>query len=87
MPDQGWKDVQKLVTLGDEYKNLITDLEGNEKVWRNWFDYERPEQEELPAGYTKLSAFQTLLLLRIFRPDRVINGVKRFIIEHYNNNH
>jgi len=29
VPDQGWKDVQKLVTIGDEFKNLIEDLEGN----------------------------------------------------------
>ena len=28
-----------------------------------------------------------LLVLRIFRPDRVINGVKKFINEFYNNNH
>lgn len=27
-----------------------------------------------------------LLVLRIFRPDRVINGVKKFINEFYNNN-
>lgn len=29
--DQGWKDLQKLVTLNDTYKHLIEDLENNEK--------------------------------------------------------
>ncbi len=29
--------------------------------------------------------FQILLVLRVLRPDRIINGVKRFIIDVYNN--
>ena len=35
----------------------------------------------MPDGYNKLSCFQILLVLRIFRPDRVVNGMKRFIID------
>jgi len=29
----------------------------HEKEWKKWYDYEAPEKEELPEGYTKLSAF------------------------------
>jgi len=72
--------------LGDEYRNLINDLENNESTWKKWYDLEKPEAE-IPAAYSKLSAFQVLLVLRCFRPDRVINGVKKFIIEQYNNSH
>ncbi len=43
--DQGWKDLQKLITIGESYKNLIEDLERNELVWKKWYDYERPELE------------------------------------------
>jgi dynein heavy chain len=43
--EQGWKDLQKLVAIGDSYKNLIEDLERNELAWRKWYDYERPELE------------------------------------------
>jgi dynein heavy chain len=64
---------------------LISDIENKEKEWKGWYDKEKPESEELPSGYTKLSAFQILLLLRVFRPDRVINGIKRYIIETYGN--
>ncbi len=42
---------------------------------------ERPESEGLPEGYGKLTTYQTLMILRIFRPDRVVNGMKRFIID------
>jgi dynein heavy chain len=43
--EQGWKDLQKLVAIGDSYKNLIEDLERNELAWKKWYDYERPELE------------------------------------------
>lgn len=29
IPEQGWKDLEKLVAIGDEYKNLIDDLKKN----------------------------------------------------------
>jgi dynein heavy chain len=29
VPDQGWKDLQKLITIGNEFNNLIDDLEAN----------------------------------------------------------
>lgn len=86
LTDQGWKDLHKLVVIGDEYKHLVEDLENNEEVFKKWYDLEKPEQEDLP-NYHKLTSFQMLLLLKVFRTDRVINGVKKFIIEHYTNNH
>ena len=46
--EQGWKDMQKLVHIGEEYKNFILDLENNEELFKKWYDFECPEQEELP---------------------------------------
>jgi len=84
--DSGWKDMQALVDIGPEYQTLITHLEENEKEWKDWYELERPEDSPLPGDFKSLSKFQNLLILRVFRPDRVINGIKRFIIEHFNNN-
>jgi dynein heavy chain, axonemal len=81
VPEQGWRDLQQLITIGPEYKNMVEDLDNNEKGWKKWYDVERPESEELPDGYNKLSPFQILLILRVYRPDRVVNGMKRFIID------
>lgn len=63
------------------------DLEDNEEAFKKWYDFEKPEQEEPPLQYNKLTPFQILLLLKVFRPDRVINGVKVFIMDHYGNPH
>lgn len=46
--DSGWKDLQKLITLSDSFKDLINDLENNEADWKRWYDLEKPEMEELP---------------------------------------
>lgn len=74
-----------MVTIGEVYKDLITDLERNEADWQKWYNLEKPELQELPRNLAKLTSFQMLLVLRCFRSDRVINGVKRFITEFYNN--
>jgi dynein heavy chain len=78
----GWKDMQKLVNLGEVWEMIIRDVEQNEDEWKTWYDQETPEESTLPCGYSeKLNKFQILLVLRIFRPDRVYNAIKGFIID------
>lgn len=43
--------------MGDNYKNLIKDLENNESEWKKWYDYEKPENEKPPGDFAKLSPF------------------------------
>jgi dynein heavy chain len=57
LTEGGWKDMQKLVTIGEEYKNLVNDLENNESEWKKWYDLEKPENEEMPREFGKLSNF------------------------------
>lgn len=40
----------------------------------------------MPGKFSKLNSFEILIILRLFRPDRIINGVKKFIIEQNRNN-
>jgi dynein heavy chain, axonemal len=80
--DNGWKDLIKLTTLKECFKDLLVDIsKKSSDKWREWYDLEDPENVDLPSGYTKvLNAMQSLLVLRCFRPDRVYNAVKLFII-------
>jgi len=43
IPDGGWKDLQRLITLGDQFTNLISDIENKERDWKKWYDVEKPE--------------------------------------------
>lgn len=89
IPEAGWKDLHRLVQLGKNprdgveslFVTLIHDLETNLELWKDWYDLERPEDAALPNSYdSKLNAFQQLLVLRCFRPDRVYSAMKNFII-------
>jgi dynein heavy chain, axonemal len=82
----GWKDLTKLPECCEIFKNFVNDFKENLPLFKEWYDLEKPENEELPL-YNKISTFQLLLVVRCLRPDRIINGVKRFIVETYNNPH
>jgi dynein heavy chain len=70
------------MTLGDVWKTIVDDVENHGSQWQEWYDIEAPEQRDLPCQYSeKLSKFQQLLVIRCFRPDRVVNAIKNFIIE------
>jgi dynein heavy chain len=86
LEDRGWKDAKRLAELGGTWKSLIEDIKQNEKSWKRWNDLEAPESEQnLPCGYSqKLTEFQKLMLIRIFRTDRIINAIKLFIMAQMN---
>ena len=48
----GWKDMQKLDTLGDAWSGFLENLKGSPKPWKDWYDLEAPEQAEIPCGYS-----------------------------------
>ena len=86
----GWKDLLKLGSgLGPQvegappspFADLVADVKSNGKAWLAWYDLEAPEEAPLPGGFSeKLQPMQLLLIYRVFRPDRVYNGVKRFVM-------
>lgn len=80
MSNMGWKDLDKLVTINPVFSSLMRDIVDNEVEFREWYDLEKPENSPLPLDYDKkLSLLQKLLVIRIFRPDRIYNAIKNFI--------
>jgi dynein heavy chain len=74
LTDNGWKDIQKLSSLGEVWNGFIDNLKSDPQGWKEWYDQEAPESSTIPCGYSdKLSKFQQLSLMRVIRPDRVIN--------------
>jgi len=78
----GWKDFLCLSTMNAEFEKLLADFTHNPDVWKAWYDLEVPEEEPLPQGGDSvlLSPLQRLCVVRCFRPDRVYNAVKLFVI-------
>jgi dynein heavy chain, axonemal len=79
----GWKDLLYLATMADVFVELVKDLKANHATsWKVWYDLEAPETVPIPGGYhDRLTPLQRLAIMRCFRPDRVYNAVKLFVIE------
>jgi dynein heavy chain len=43
LTDNGWKDIQKLVTLGKVWEDFIENLMARGSAWKDFFDHEAPE--------------------------------------------
>jgi dynein heavy chain len=78
-----WKDLLCMASLLDVYNDLLKDFKSNHStVWKEWYDLESPESIPIPNGFhTRLTPLQRLAVMRCFRPDRVYNAVKLFVME------
>jgi dynein heavy chain, axonemal len=38
--------------MGAIWANLSADIENNERLWKEWYDIEAPEQTNIPCGYS-----------------------------------
>ena len=78
----GWKDLLALCDMNDAFEQLRKDFEKNKDNWKAWYDLEAPETVALPDGHSeKLTPLQRLCVMRCFRPDRVYNAVKTYVLQ------
>lgn len=65
------------------FSRLADDIESEERMWREYYELEAPEEASLPMGYDQsLSEFEKLLVLRCLRMDRVTVGITRCVHAH-----
>eukprot|EP01105_Mastigella_eilhardi_P016134 TRINITY_DN3695_c0_g1_i1.p1 TRINITY_DN3695_c0_g1~~TRINITY_DN3695_c0_g1_i1.p1 ORF type:complete len:4489 (-),score=1285.68 TRINITY_DN3695_c0_g1_i1:87-13553(-) len=87
MNEQAYRDLVFLGTLPD-FSDIDKRVEERESEWQQWASFERPEEERPPltdeqwetmrAGQEKLG-IHLLLLMRVFRPDRVWASVRNYV--------
>jgi dynein heavy chain len=82
LPEQGWQDIQKLITVNEIFARVVDDLTENEEVWHSYYSDQSPELVDIPMGYqAKLDSLQRLSLLRCFRPDRLFLAARRYVVD------
>jgi dynein heavy chain len=75
-----WDNVTELDKL-PAFKSLISSLEQSERDWKSWYMTPEPEETSLPGEWnSKVTEFQKMLIIRAFRPDRIIFCAQRFIV-------
>ena len=77
----------------EKYQGLCDSLLADNMAWKKWIGVEKPEDELIPASKTFAGdgessirsdtpqpiSFQKLMLIRIFRPDRVSYALRNFL--------
>ena len=63
------------------FESLTEKIASDVDEWEEWFNNPEPEKIDLPGEYKVLVGMPKLLLLRVFRPDRLPMAMKQFIRE------
>ncbi|CDJ47273.1 Axonemal 1-beta dynein heavy chain dynein heavy chain, related [Eimeria brunetti] len=88
IPDAGWNDLFRLSTVSAAFKGLRENVLAEPQAWKEWAEDDSAEKADMPGQWSRvLTPFQKLIVVRVFRVDRVHNAIKHFIQwrlnEHY----
>ena len=76
--DNSWATVQALNEVHG-FEGLPDDIVGSAKRWKEWVEFERPENEPLPGEWKRMPEFDRLLVFRALRPDRLTAAMSTFV--------
>ncbi len=60
----------------DAFRGLDRDVEVFAKRWRKLVESECPERDRLPQDWKNKSPLQRLIIIRVFRPDRMTYALR-----------
>lgn len=78
--DTCWMNLGSLQTI-PPFEGILNLVENNEKGWRKWYEKSQPEKEKIPNGFDLLTAFDKLLMIRSWCPDRTLNQAFTYVGE------
>lgn len=62
--DMTWLNLVELSSLAS-FSEILNQVAKGDKIWKQWFDSEAPEEAVIPDGYNNsLDTFKKLLLIR-----------------------
>eukprot|EP00798_Chlamydomonas_sp_ICE-L_P012762 gene12762-16013_t len=76
--DRGWKEMLRLDNI-PAFSGLVDTFERHPGAWREMYESNEPHKVTLPGVYNIMEPFRKLLIVRIFRPDKVVPAVQDFV--------
>ena len=65
------------------FDGIIQDMKDNEEPWTEWATCATPQEDPLPAPWEEsLTDFQKCILLKIFRPEKLMFAFKNYVRTH-----
>ena len=60
---------------------MFSDVQDNIKLWKKVYDSPNPHEEKYPSPYDILQGMDRMVVLRCFRPDKMVPSVQDFIVD------
>lgn len=82
MSEQQWLDICRLSEIGAKFKDLHKNFKNYAGDWERIYNSLEPQSEPLPEIFEKsLDPFETMMLLKCIRPEKLIPMIQKFVIE------
>lgn len=80
LPEFAWDNITILDHLPN-FRNIAGSFEQNIRDWKDWYFKSEPENVPLPGEWeNKCNELQHMIIVRCFRPDRLLSAITSFII-------
>ncbi|GCB71663.1 hypothetical protein scyTo_0001655 [Scyliorhinus torazame] len=78
LSEKCWSEIVRASSLPDLY-GFMDHVIDNVEQWKNIYDSAKPQEETLPGEWSFLKGMDHLIVIRCFRPDKIIPAVQQFI--------
>lgn len=81
LTEKSWNEIVRvgnLIPLKNFHENFVANLE----QWKEFYDQPNPEDATLPKPFDTVHDFEALVILKVIRPDKIVNASKKFIVKH-----
>jgi len=66
-----------------KFDGIIDHMAENQEAWDKWATCEDPIETKLPEDWSeKITDFQKKILLKVFRPEKLVFAFKKYVNEH-----
>lgn len=80
LSDKSWTEIVRLSKLPG-FENLVEHVKKYVKQWKQLYDSPEPQDAKFPDPWNELDDFSKLVILRCFRPERLVPAIQQFIVE------
>ncbi|KAL0984291.1 hypothetical protein UPYG_G00139540 [Umbra pygmaea] len=80
LSDKSWSEIVRASKLPN-LDGLFEHVRNNIPKWKKIYDSGKPQEEQFPDSWSMLAGMERMLVLRCFRPDKLVPAVMEFIVD------
>lgn len=69
------------INCPDVFEGLLEHMTANVDAWLKWAQCDAPHTEKLPGDWANLTPFNTLIVLKAFRPEKLSFAMQLYVVE------